>query len=57
MDSGSTTVSAFSITSELVQPIVNTINSGLDVLVPVGIGLMATFIGVRLVKRIIFTFL
>lgn len=57
MGSGSTTVSAFSITSELVQPIVNTINSGLDVLVPVGIGLMATFIGVRLVKRIIFTFL
>lgn len=57
MDGGSTTVSAFAITSELVQPIVNTINSGLDVLVPVGIGLMATFIGVRLVKRIIFTFL
>lgn len=57
MGSDSTTVSAFAITSELVQPIVNTINSGLDVLVPVGIGLMATFIGVRLVKRIIFTFL
>ena len=52
-----TTVTAFTVTSELVQPLVDTINSGLNVLVPIGIGIMGTFIGIRLVRRIIYTFL
>lgn len=51
------TVTAFTVTSELVQPLVDTINSGLNVLVPIGIGIMGTFIGIRLVRRIIYTFL
>lgn len=50
-------VTAFTITSDLVQPVVTTINSGLNVLVPVGIGIMSTFIGIRVLKRVIFTFL
>lgn len=50
-------VSTFQVTSTLVQPVVTAINSGLDVLVPIGIGIMATFIGIRLIRRIIYTFL
>lgn len=51
------TVTAFTVTAELVQPLVDAINSGLNVLVPIGIGIMATFIGIRLIRRIIYTFL
>lgn len=51
------TVNAFTVTTELVQPLVDAINSGLNVLVPIGIGIMATFIGIRLIRRIIYTFL
>lgn len=47
----------FAITSELVQPITNAINSGLTTLVPIGIGIMATFIGIALIPRIIYKFL
>lgn len=47
----------FTITSELVQPIVNAINSGLTTLVPIGLGIMATFIGIHLIPRIIYKFL
>ena len=35
----------FAITADLVQPVVNAINSGLTTLVPIGLGVMATFIG------------
>ncbi len=45
------------ITATLVQPITTAINDGLTTLVPVGIGIMATFIGISLIKRIIYTFL
>lgn len=47
----------FEITAELVQPVVNAIESGLTTLVPVGIGVMATFIGLGLIPRIIYKFL
>lgn len=47
----------FTITKELIQPLVDAINSGLDVLVPIGIGIMGTFIGIRLISRIIYSFL
>lgn len=50
------TASGFAITAELVQPVVTAIESGLTVLIPVGIGLMATMIGVRLIPRIVYTF-
>lgn len=47
----------FTITAELVQPVVNAISSGLTTLVPVGIGIMATFVGISLIPRIIYKFL
>ncbi len=45
------------ITAELVKPITDAINSGLTVLVPVGLGVMATFIGIGLIPRVIYKFL
>lgn len=50
-------VSAFTITADTVKPVTNAINSGLTTLVPIGIGIMGTFIGIALIKRIIYTFL
>lgn len=47
----------FTITAELVQPITTALSSGLTTLVPVGIGIMATFIGISLIPRIIYKFL
>ena len=51
------TVSGFTITADTVEPVTNAINSGLSTLVPIGIGIMGTFIGIALIKRIIYTFL
>lgn len=50
-------VKSFVITTDLIKPISESINSGLDTLVPIGIGIMATFIGLSLIKRVIYTFL
>lgn len=47
----------FQITAELVKPVTDAISSGLTTLVPVGIGIMATFVGLSLVPRIIYKFL
>lgn len=47
----------FAITAELIQPITTAIDSGLTTLVPIGIGVMATFIGIGLIPRIIYKFL
>lgn len=47
----------FEITSALVEPITTAISSGLTTLVPIGIGIMATFIGISLIPRIIYKFL
>ncbi len=47
----------FQITAELVKPVTDAISSGLTTLVPVGIGIMATFIGLSLIPRIIYKFL
>ena len=46
----------FTVTTELVQPVVDAIDSGLTVLLPVGIGIMAVMIGVHLIPRIIYKF-
>lgn len=48
---------AFEITSDLVAPITTSISSGLTTLVPIGIGIMAVFIGIGLIPRIIYKFL
>lgn len=47
----------FTITAETVAPITSAISSGLTTLVPVGIGIMATFIGISLIPRVIYKFL
>ncbi len=46
----------FAVTAELVEPVVTAIDSGLTVLIPVGIGIMATMIGIHLIPRIIYKF-
>lgn len=47
----------FTITAELVKPVTDAISSGLTTLVPIGLGIMATFIGISLIPRIIYKFL
>lgn len=47
----------FTVTAEMVKPITDALSSGLTTLVPVGIGIMATFIGISLIPRIIYKFL
>lgn len=47
----------FAITAELVKPVTDAISSGLTTLVPVGIGIMATFVGISLIPRVIYKFL
>lgn len=50
-------VDGFTITADLVAPITSAISSGLTTLVPIGIGIMATFVGISLIPRIIYKFL
>lgn len=52
-----TVIDEFVISEATVEPLTNAINSGLTTLVPIGIGIMATFLGVSLIKRVIYTFL
>ena len=47
----------FVITAELLKPVTDAISSGLTTLVPIGLGIMATFIGISLIPRIIYKFL
>lgn len=47
----------FAITAELVQPVVTAITSGVSTLVPIGLSIMAVFIGIGLIPRIIYKFL
>ena len=47
----------FDVTAATVEPVTNAITSGLTTLIPIGIGIMATFIGIALIKRVIYSFL
>lgn len=47
----------FQITAELVKPVTDAISSGLTTLVPIGLGIMGTMIGISLIPRIIYKFL
>ena len=47
----------FTVTESLVAPLVSTINSALETMIPIGIGIMGSFIGVSIIKRIIYSFL
>lgn len=50
-------VSSFQITTEMIAPIQSAISSGLATLVPIGIAVMASMIGISLIPRIIYKFL
>lgn len=41
---------------ELLQPIVSNLHTAIETLVPVGIGIMGTMIGVHLIPRIVYKF-
>lgn len=47
----------YKITAETVAPVTEAISSGLTTLMPIGIGIMATFIGISIIKRVIYSFL
>ena len=47
----------FAVTSAMIAPIESAISSGLTTLVPIGIGIMAAFIAISLIPRIIYKFL
>ena len=55
--SGIATTSNLVITSDMLAPITDTLNSNLGVLLPVGITIMGVMIGVGLIPRIIYKFL
>ena len=44
------------VTAEMLEPITNAVTSNLNVLLPVGIGIMAIMVGVALIPRIIWKF-
>jgi len=56
MDAGST-ITYFQVTEAMVQPLVNAINSGLTTMMPIGITCLASFIGINVVKRVIYSFI
>lgn len=45
------------VTAAMLAPITETLTSNLDVLLPVGIGIMGVMIGVSLIPRIVYKFL
>lgn len=45
------------ITTDMLSPIVKAVSSNLAVILPVGMGIMGTFIGVKLIPKIIYKFL
>lgn len=47
----------FAITAEMVKPVTDAISSGLTTLVPIGVGIMAAFVGISLIPRVIYRFL
>lgn len=50
-------VTAFTLTTEMIKPLTDAINSGLTTLVPIGLTVMAAMIGISLIPRIIYKFL
>lgn len=45
------------LTSLMLQPITDAISTNLGVLLPVGLGIMGTMIGISLIPRIVYKFL
>lgn len=49
-------MSTVNVTAEMLAPITTAITGNLDVLLPVGIGIMAIMLGVSLIPRLIYKF-
>lgn len=47
----------FTITAAMVEPVTTAISSGLTTLTPIGVGIMAAFIGLSLIPKVIYRFL
>ena len=45
------------ITAEMLAPITTALSSNLEVIIPVGMGIMGTMVGVGLIPRLIYKFL
>lgn len=45
------------LTATMLQPITDAISTNLGVLLPVGLGIMGTMIGISLIPRIVYKFL
>lgn len=56
-ESGGAVITYFNITSSMIAPLVNSINENLQTMIPIGLGIMGTFIGISIVKRIIYSFI
>lgn len=50
------TLGAATVTSAMLQPIVDAVNDNVGVMLPIGIGIMAVFIGVAVIPRIVYKF-
>ena len=50
-------VSSTGLSNLMIQPITQAITTNLGVLLPVGIGIMGTMIGISLIPRIVYKFL
>ncbi len=44
------------VTTEMVQPILDSVTANLTVLLPVGIGILAIMVGISLIPRIVYKF-
>jgi len=51
------TASSVFITAEMLAPILDAVNGNMTVLLPVGLAIMGTMLGVRLIPRIVYKFL
>ena len=45
------------LTAQMLQPITEAVSTNLGVLLPVGLGIMGTMIGISLIPRIVYKFL
>ncbi|MEG0359975.1 MAG: hypothetical protein RR598_11980 [Anaerorhabdus sp.] len=50
-------VAPFTITADTLKPVTDAINSGLTTLIPIGLTIMGTMIGISLIRRLIYSFL
>ena len=50
-------ITYWTVTDSLISPLFTAINSNIDAAIPYGLGIMGSFLGVNVLKRIIYTFI